>query len=71
VIDVLAAKVHMTIKSKPADQIIHAVETTQGTTFSATGRSDKSRDRTTIDPNMAVTHGTEITVVQAVDLAIE
>src|SRR5262249_40149305 len=70
-VNVLAAEMHMPFETKATHQVVHAIETPQGSTLTTARRTNKGRDLALLNGDMAVAHGEKFAVVQVVNLAVD
>jgi hypothetical protein len=62
---------HMPFKTKPAYEVVHAVQAPQRRALAAARRADEGRDFPFLDGNVAVAHRAKLAIVYIVDVAID
>jgi len=68
---ILAAEHHVALEPETADQIVHAIETTQRRALAASRRTDERGDGALLDLQRYVARGFETAVEEFLDLAID
>src|SRR5262249_3675306 len=71
VVNILAAETDVPLEAEPAHEVVHPVETPQGSALAAARGTDERRDVTFLNRDVTVAHSAELAVIQILDLTID